>query len=53
MVIMTIFYLPIDQDEAFMVNKLLRNSISILLIVVSTITILKAAIYVIYILPFF
>lgn len=36
-----------------MVNKLLRNSISILFIVVSTITILKAAIYVIYILPFF
>jgi len=53
MVIMTILYPLINRNEGFVMNKLLRNSLSIAFIVVSVYGILIAAFQVIYVLPFY
>ena len=53
MVIMTIFYHLIDKNEAFMANKLLNNSITILFILFGIYSTLLSAFWVIYVLPFF
>ena len=50
---MTIFYHLIDQSEAFMTNKLLNNSLSILLIVATTVLIFGYMIPIIYISAWF
>ena len=50
---MTIFYHLIDQNEVFMTNKLLNNSLTILLIIATTVLIFGYIIPIIYISAWF
>ena len=50
---MTIFYHLIDQNEVFMTNKLLNNSLTILLIIATTVLIFGYMIPIIYISTWF